>query len=215
MRGIVLCEFSGIVSGAFREAGFECWSCDLLPTEGDPRWHLQMDAVECAYSRPWDFAISHPVCTTLANSGAKHLFIGGKKENGPNFDRWEEMELGAHFYRQLRDAPIKLKATENPVMHRAGIKATGRGTVQFYHPHFFGDPFFKLTGFELQGFPPLKRTHYMNVPKPGTVEHKAWSKVHRMAPGADRGHERSRFEPGFARAMANQWGAFMRGGYDL
>lgn len=125
------------------------------------------------------------------------------------------MEEGAYAYRRLRDAPIKFKATENPVMHGAAIKATRRGRAHFYHPHFFGDPFFKLTGFELEGFPPLVRTHYLNVPKPGTEEHKRWSKTHRMAPSANRGLERARFEPGFARAMATQWGAFMRGGYDL
>lgn len=215
MKGVVLCEFSGVVSGAFRAAGIECWSCDLLPTEGDPSWHLQQDAIEVAYTMQWDFAIMHPECTLLANSGSKHLYIDGKKSNGPYWPRWEEMEDGAHFYRKLRDAPIKFKATENPVMHGAAIKATGRGKVHYYHPHYFGDPYFKLTGLEIEGFPPLVRTHYMNVPKPGTEEHKRWSKVHRMAPSADRGKERARFEPGFARVMANQWGAFLNGGYDL
>lgn len=215
MRGIVLCEFSGVVSSAFRAAGFECWSCDILPTEGDPAWHLQQDAVEVAYGTKWDFAIMHPECKLLANSGSKHLYRDGKKANGPEFSRWEEMEIGAHFYRQLRDAPIEFKAVENPVMHGPGIAAVKRGPTHFYHPHHFGDPFFKLTGFEIIGFPPLKRTHYMKIPKPGTPEHNAWAKAHRMAPGARRALERARFEPGFARAMANQWGAFLRGGYDL
>lgn len=215
MKGVILGEFSGVVSSAFRAVGLECWSCDLLSTEGDPRWHIQNDFIEVAYGGDWDFAISHPVCSKLANSGSKHLYIAGKKTNGPIFSRWEEMEDGAHSYRLLRDAPIKLKATENPVMHGAAIKATKRGRTYFYHPHFFGDPFFKLTGFELHGFPPLKRTHFLDVPKPGTEEHRRWSKVHRMVPGENRAKERARFEPGFARAMANQWGAFMLGGYDL
>ncbi len=215
MRGIVLCEFSGVVSDAFRAAGLECWSCDLLPTEGDPAWHIREDAREVAYDRRWDFAIMHPDCTKLANSGSKHLYIGGKKMNGIYWPRWEEVEEGAHFYRTLRDAPIEFKAVENPVMHGEGIKATGRGITRFYHPHFFGDPFFKWTGLELIGLPPLVRTHYMDIPAPGTEEHKKWSKVHRMQPGKLRGLERARFEPGFAKAMATQWGAFLSGGYDL
>lgn len=215
MKGIVLCEFSGVVSAAMRDAGLETWSCDILPTEGDPRWHIQRDAIEVAYGMPWDWAIMHPDCTKLANSGSKHLYIGGKKCNGIYWPRWEEVEEGAHFYRTLRDAPIKFKAVENPVMHGEAIKATRRGFTKFYHPHHFGDPFFKLTGLELIGFPPLVRSHYMNVPKPRTEEHNRWAKVHRMQPGEDRGLERARFEPGFARAMANQWGAFLRGGYDL
>jgi len=209
VKGVVLCEFSGVVSNAFRDVGIECWSCDILPTEGDPRWHLQMDAREVSYKMPWDFAIMHPVCTKLANSGSKHLYVNGKKENGPDFERWAEMYEGAEFYSCLRDAPIRFKAVENPVMHGAAIEATRRGETFFYHPHFFGDPFFKWTGFELIGFPPLIRTHYMDVPKPGTQRHKEWSKTHRMRPSENRGQERSRFEPGFAAAMAKQWGDFL------
>jgi hypothetical protein len=215
VKGVVLCEYSGRISGALRARGIECYSCDILPTEGDPTWHFQEDAVSVAYDMPWDFAIMHPDCTKLANSGAKHLYNGGQKANGPYFPRWEEMEEGAHFYQTLRDAPIKFKAVENPVMHGAAIKATKRGKTYFNHPHHFGDPFFKLTGFELIGFPPLRRTHYMNVPKPGTDEHRKWSKCHRMAPGGQRGLERARFEPGFAAAIAAQWGAFLLGEYDL
>lgn len=215
MRGIVLCEYSGTVSGALRARGLECWSCDILPTEGDPAWHIQADAREVAYRAGWDFAIMHPDCTFLANSGAKHLYLGMRKENGINPQRWGGMLEGAKFYRTLRDAPIKLKAVENPVMHGHGIEAIRRGKTHFYHPHYFGDPFFKLTGFETIGFPPLQRTHWLNIPKSGTEEHKKWSKVHRMAPGETRGLERARFEPGFAAAIAAQWGAFLLGEYDL
>lgn len=215
MRGIIFCEFSGVVSSAFRRRGLECWSCDILPTEGDPAWHIQRDAREVAYEGGRDFAIMHPDCTFLANSGSKHLYKGMKKENGPEPVRWEKMERGAEFYRTLRDAPIEHKAVENPVMHGAAIAATRRGETHFYHPHYFGDPFFKLTGFEIINFPPLVRTHYMKVPKPGTEEHKRWSKVHRMAPGEARGLERARFEPGFAAALAGQWGSFLLGEYDL
>lgn len=219
IRGVVLCEFSGTVSGAFRAQGIECYSCDILPTEGDPRWHIQEDARKVAYEKGrWDFAIMHPDCTLLANSGVKHLYIDGKKENGIYWPRWEEMEEGAHFYRTLRDAPIEFKAVENPIMHGHGAKATRRGPVSYHQPHHFGDPFFKNTGLEIIGFPPLVRTHYMKLPKPGTAEHRQWSKCHRMAPGEKRGLERARFEPGFAREMAKQWAAFLRGRkqeYDL
>jgi hypothetical protein len=215
VKGIVLCEFSGTVSGALRARGLECWSCDILPTEGDPAFHLQEDAREVAYYGGWDFAVMHPDCTYLSNSGSKHLYIDCDKEKGIEPFRWARMENGALFYRTLRDAPIEFKAVENPVMHEHGIKATRRSETHFYHPHHFGDPFFKLTGFETVGFPPLKRTHWMNVPKPGTPEHNKWSKVHRMAPGKNRDLERARFEPGFARAIAAQWGAFLLGEYDL
>lgn len=215
MKGVVLCEFSGTVSAAFRARGLECWSCDLLPTEEDTAWHIMHDAREVAYYGGWDFAVMHPECTYLANSGAKHLYIGCKKENGPAPERWASMEEGARFYKTLRDAPIPARAVENPVMHGAAIAATGRGKTRFYHPHYFGDPFFKLTGFEVIGLPFLERTHWMDIPAPGTEEHKKWSKTHRMPPGERRSLERARFEPGFAKALAAQWGSFLLGEYDL
>jgi len=53
-RILIACEYSAIVRDAFRARGFDAWSCDLLPTDGDPRWHIQGDAVEVAYSGGWD-----------------------------------------------------------------------------------------------------------------------------------------------------------------
>ncbi|MFA7585566.1 MAG: hypothetical protein WCY11_05120 [Novosphingobium sp.] len=35
------------------------------------------------------------------------------------------------------------------------------------------------------------------------------ARVHRMPPGADRAKERSRFFPGIAAAMADQWGSLL------
>ena len=36
----------------------------------------------------WDLLIAHPPCTFLANSGAKHLYVGCRRENGAHGDRW-------------------------------------------------------------------------------------------------------------------------------
>jgi hypothetical protein len=47
IRVLVACEYSATVRDAFRARGFDAWSCDLLPTEGDPRWHIQMNVLEC------------------------------------------------------------------------------------------------------------------------------------------------------------------------
>jgi hypothetical protein len=73
-------------------------------------------------------------------------------------------------------------------------------------PWWFGDPFFKATGWELIGLPPLKPTNKLTPPKKGTPEHKAWSAVHMASPGPDRWKERSRSFPGMAAACAAQWG---------
>lgn len=209
LRVAVMCEASGRVRDALRARGVDAWSIDLLPCEGDPQWHIQGDARD-HLNDGWGAMIAHPECTYLANSGSKHLYRGMKKENGRCPDRWAKMEEGAKFYRTLRDAPIKHKVIENPVMHGHAIKLTGRGETQFVHPHFFGDPFFKWTGFELINLPKLKRTHWMDVPEPGTDRHKEWSACHRAPPGPDRWRDRSRTYPGIANALADMIVGYLR-----
>lgn len=39
--------------------------------------------------------IAHPVCRYLTNAGAKHLYIGAKRENGPCPERWAAMRAAA------------------------------------------------------------------------------------------------------------------------
>lgn len=77
---------------------------------------------------------------------------------------------------------------------------------QIVQPWWFGEPFFKATGFYLRGLPPLAPTHRLTPPKPGTDEHKRWSAVHRAPPGPDRWKFRSRTFAGVADACADQWG---------
>lgn len=44
MRILIACEFSGVVRDAFKAAGHDAWSCDLLPTEV-PGQHIQADVL--------------------------------------------------------------------------------------------------------------------------------------------------------------------------
>ena len=69
MKVLVACEYSGIVRDAFKEAGHDAWSCDLLPTE-IPGNHYQRDVKE-VLGFGWDLMIAHPPCTHLASSGAR------------------------------------------------------------------------------------------------------------------------------------------------
>jgi hypothetical protein len=82
---------------------------------------------------------------------------------------------------------------------------------QIVQPWWFGDPFFKATGFYLRGLPQLTATNRLIPPKPGTAAHKAWSAVHRASPGPDRWKERSRTFPGMADAAADQWAGWAEG----
>lgn len=214
---LIGCECSGVMRQEFEARGFNAWSCDLKPAEDRTNRHIICDVRDILHWG-WDAMIlMHPPCPYLCNSGAKHLYIDGRKENGRNEARWTQMHEAAAFYRYCRDeGDIACRALENPVMHGAAKRATGRGHTQFVHPYFFGDPFLKLTGFELINLPDLKPTNMLTKPFPGTDEHKAWSACHREPPGPNRSANRSRTYRGIARAAAQQWGAaaraFKRGG---
>ena len=210
MKVLVACERSGVVRNAFLARGHDAWSCDLEAADDGSNRHIR-DDVRLHLGGGWDLlAVMHPPCTVLCNSGAKHLYLGMRKENGPCPRRWAELEEAAAFYRELKAAPIRRKALENPVMHGHAIRLTMRGPTQFVQPWWFGDPFFKATGFELINLPPLVPTNKLMPPAPGTDEHKEWSRVHRFSGwgrhGRVRAAERSRFFPGMADALAEQWG---------
>lgn len=203
MTWLIACERSGTIRDAMLALGIDAVSCDLEPTRR-PGPHIVGDALEQIEKR-WVGVIAHPVCKFLTNAGAKHLYIDGRKENGVAVERWESMRRGAAFFNAFKRANAKYVAIENPIPHGHAQALIGRPT-QYVQPWWFGDPFFKATGWWLFGLPPLVPTNKLTPPRPGTAEHKAWSMVHRCPPGPDREEIRSQTFPGHARAVAAQWG---------
>jgi hypothetical protein len=198
MRVLVACERSGVVRNAFRALGHEAWSNDLHPADDGSPFHLQGDAVAAAYGGQWDMIISHPECTYLANSGAKHLYAGMKAENGPNAARWALMGAAAQFFLLMLNAPAPMVAVENPVMLGHPKRLFGiPDPTQMIHPWQFGHGETKATGLWLRGLPPLVPTDIVDGRE---------QRVFRMAPGPDRKRLRSRTFDGIAAAMALQWG---------
>lgn len=211
-RVLIGCERSGVLRRAFLARGFDAWSNDLEPADDGSNRHIRGNLLD-HLDDGWDLlAVMHPPCTVLCNSGGRWLYIGGKKINGRNESRWAELERAAAFYRACRErGNIRRRALENPVMHRHAIRLTGRSRVQFVQPWWFGDPFFKATGFELINLHEIQATNRLTPPRAGTDEHKAWSRVHRQSGwgkhAADRARARSETFPGMADALADQWGA--------
>lgn len=207
-RVLIGCERSGVMRRAFDALGFDAWSCDLEPADDASNRHIRGNLLD-HLDDGWDLlAVMHPPCTILCNSGARWLYQAGRKANGPDPARWAELDGAAAFYRACRErGNIPRRALENPVMHEHAIRLTGRGRTQFVQPWWFGDPAFKATGFELIGLPDLRPTNRLTPPRPGTDEHKQWSRIHRMPPGPDRARLRSETFPGLAAAAARQWGA--------
>jgi site-specific DNA-cytosine methylase len=178
----VACEFSATVRDAFRARGHDTWSCDLLPTEGDPAFHIQGDVLPVLW-RHWDLMIAHPPCTHLAVSGARWFK-----------DKRAEQEAALAFVRALMAAPIPRIAIENPV---SIISSRIRKPDQIIQPWMFGHGETKATCLWLKGLPRIE---------PANVVEGRETRVHRMPPGPDRWKERSRTLPGIAEAMADQWG---------
>lgn len=185
MRVLIACEYSATVRDAFRARGHDAWSCDLLPTEGDDRWHLRGDALEVIHERSWDMMIAHPPCTDLAVSGARHF--AEKIADG-------RQQRALDFVQALLDAPIPMIALENPI---SVISSKIRKPNQIIQPWQFGHGETKATCLWLKNLPKLVPTDI--------VEGRS-DRIHKMPPGPNRWKERSRTYRGIAEAMAEQWG---------
>ena len=194
MRVIVGCEFSQIVTKAFRERDYEAFSCDLLPTEGNPDWHFQEDILDLLKREKFDLGIFHPPCTYLCNSGVRWLY---NKDGNINKKRWWCMIGASNFFKILLNCNIISLAVENPIPHKYAVKAIGRKYDQIIQPWQFGHGETKATCLWLKNLPLLKPTNIVKGRE---------SRIHKMPPSKDRGKLRSISYQGIAEAMANQWG---------
>ena len=113
---------------------------------------------------------------------------------------WQELEEGAELFSTLWNADIPRVCVENPVMHGHAKKRIRnyQDPAQTVQPWQFGHGEVKRTCFWLKNLEPLKPTNIVEGRTP---------RVHHMPPHKDRWRERSRFFPGIAEAMAQQWGA--------
>lgn len=181
MRVLIACEYSGAVRDAFRAAGHDAMSCDLLPSEV-PGPHYQGD-VRDVLGDGWDLMVAHPPCTHLAVSGARWFR-----------EKQAEQAEALDFVRLLLDAPILRIALENPV---SIISTRIRKPDQVIQPWQYGHGETKATCLWLKNLPALKPTQIVDGRE---------ARVHRMPPGPNRWKERSRTYAGIAGAMAAQWG---------
>lgn len=211
MKALIACEFSGVVRRALRARGHQAYSCDLLPAEDGDSHHFTADVLDVLFNREhglyrddWDLLIAHPPCTYLCNSGVRWLYKGGRGRV-PDALRWAGMVRAADFYKRLCDAPVPRKAIENPIFHRYAVELIGAGHDQIVQPWWFGHREMKATGFRLVNLPPLEPTNVVGPPPKDPTERRKWARVHQASPSADRWKERSRFLPGVAAAMAEQW----------
>lgn len=196
MRVLIACEYSGAVRDAFRAAGHDAMSCDLLPSE-IPGPHYQGD-VRDVLGDGWDLMIAHPPCTYLSVSGM-HWTRRGLRDP-------QLTEDALDFVRLLLAAPIPRIAVENPV---SIISTRIRKPNQIVQPWQYGHDASKTTCLWLKNLPTLQPTQII---EPRIVNgRRRWANQtdggqNRLSPSPDRWKRRSATYAGIAGAMAAQWG---------
>lgn len=193
MKVLVACEFSGVVSQAFRDVGHTAISCDLLENEQTgTQFHYQGD-VRDILDNHWDLMIAHPPCTHLAVSGARWFK-----------DKQREQQEALEFVSLLMNADIPRICIENPV---SIISSHIRKPDQIIQPWMFGHEATKTTCLWLKNLPPLFPTKIVDKGERHiTKSGKSLPKWYNLPPSEDRGRLRSRTFEGIAKAMAEQWG---------
>lgn len=196
MRVLVACEFSGTVRRAFEARGHTAYSCDILPADDSSPMHLQADVRDVIRARAgWDLMIAHPPCTYLAASGLHwNTRIPG---------RAEKTERALQFVRAILAAPIPRIAVENPI---GCIGTRIRPADQIVQPWHFGDDASKATCLWLTNLPKLTPVNPLPGDNRTRRANQTPSGQNKLGPSADRWKLRSITYPGFAAAMADQWG---------
>ncbi len=219
MKILIGCEESQAVCIEFRKLGFEAYSCDIMECGGGhPEWHLQQDIFE-VIEMGWDCMIAFPPCTHLALSGSMHF--EKKRADG-------RQQEGIDFFLKLANAPINRIAIENPMGIMGKIY---RPFDQVIHPYYFGDGFQKTTCLWLKNLPLLQHfkevdlfneeiTHvtpeerfYWTDGKTGKIKSQPmwyYQALLTAKTKEERSKLRSKTFPGIAKAMATQWGEYLK-----
>ena len=226
---LVACEESQAVCIAFRELGHEAWSCDLQECSGGhPEWHINGDVLKvldggCEFMTQdglmhnapdeWDLVIAHPPCTYLSNAGANSLFHKFNGKTYVDYERYKNGLKGKAFFMRFLNADCKRIAIENPTP--STIYELPKYT-QVIQPYQFGHPYSKRTCLWLKGLPDLVPTDILTEYVPYTVSG-MYSKTHDpkykgVSRSGGAAKIRSKTFPGIAKAMAEQWSAYLTGG---
>lgn len=197
MKVLIGCEESGVVRRAFRGAGHDAYSNDLLPPRDGSIHHLQMDVMDAIVSvHRWDLIILHPPCTALTSTGNKH-YAAGKPKHAL---RGESISWTVALW-ELATARCNHVALENPkgvIWPALGIKPV------YINPWQHGHPEMKMTGFALHNLPVLQETNnvFEDMMKLSVQQRQ---KCFYLCDRKNRARDRSTTYEGIARAMVQQW----------
>ena len=233
MKVLIACEESQTVCKAFREKGHEAYSCDIIECSGGhPEWHIKQDVLpllngKCEFvtedgqahsiKGKWELIIAHPPCTYLSVSGARwlyhpedaHLPVSERREHPNHLGRRKEKEEAIKFFLEFTKTNVKRWAIENPV---GCMNTEYRKPDQIVQPFWFGDEASKKTCLWLHNLPLLTPTKMVSegervVLSSGRSLPKWYSdSFNTKISTEERRKLRSKTFPGFAEALAEQWG---------
>lgn len=202
---LIACEESQAECVAFREAGYNAYSCDLQLCRygGHIEWHIPGDCTPYLEGKvtfrtqdgknhrlkKWHLIIAHPPCTYLCKVGSVHMYENGEIVQ----DRFRAMMDARAFFLHCLNAKADFVAVENPLpMAMAKLPKPSC----FIQPYWFGAPYSKKTLYWLKNLPPIMAEGDM-------AKYKEFVR-------SSRGKYRSRTFPEVARALATQWGDYVR-----
>jgi hypothetical protein len=209
---LIACEESQTVCKAFRERGFNAFSCDIQDCSGGhPEWHIKEDVLKVINSHSWDLMIGHPPCTYLSYA-ATHCW------DAPG--RLEKRLSALKFFAALWLSPIEYICLENP---KGCASPTIAKYTQEIQPYYFGDEHMKTTWLWLKNLPKLIHNETSNLfetkthaakPEPIFISESGKKLFFSEATGGYHGEgnsclKRSKTFPGIAEAMAEQWGNYL------
>ena len=221
MKVLIACEESQEVCKAFRKLGHEAYSCDIQePSGGHPEWHILGDCLPILGGRcevqtmdgtaheipgKWDLIIAHPPCTDLAVSGARWF---------PEKQKDFRQQKACVFFMQMALADCDRIAVENPIGIMSSVY---RKPDQIIQPYEHGHPVRKATCLWLKGLPKLKPTDIVSTKEDehgfsigGALRFAVDENGKTISWNDPRtAKARSKTFPGIAKAMSEQWSAYI------
>lgn len=218
MKVLVACEESQAVCLAFRELGYEAYSCDIQECSGGhPEWHIQGDVLpllngNCEFETldgqnhtingKWDLIIAHPPCTYITNAGAVRMRVKGHIVP----ERYQKAMEAKAFFMRFWNADCSHICIENPTPMKLICLPPYTQAIQ---PWQHGHPYTKRTCLWLRGLPPLEPTSIITEGVQPYVNggfKDAHGNYRRFQGRGERDPKiRSKTFPGIAKAMAEQW----------
>ena len=222
---LVACEESQRVCVAFRQHGWEAYSCDIIDCSGGhPEYHIKQDVLpllngNCDFETcdgvkhhidRCNMLIAHPPCTELCSAG-QHWFSRGIKDP-------KMREDAVDFFMRFINADCEHIAVENPI----GIMSTRyRKPDCVVQPWQFGHPETKATCLWLKNLPSLVPTNIIKKPEGGWENQQISNGKYTGFKNYDENGKilawndprtkviRSRTYIGIAEAMAEQWTKYL------